>query len=195
MNKFKAWLIRKLGGYVYLEEKVIYKTLPCITTNVDIVLPSPEWDTVISESEKIKIANREAADKIGRYIIENGYMKVNLYDVDGKCKKKYVHRLVAIAFIPNPNNYSEVNHIDCDKTNNHVDNLEWCSRKTNLKHSYEHGLKRCGEKHGCHKITWDAVHDIRTRELSQKEYGSKYGIAQCTVSAIQLGRIWKEGDL
>lgn len=125
----------------------------------------------------------------------NGYMKVNLYDVDGKCKKKYIHRLVAAAFIPNPNNYSEVNHIDCDKTNNHVDNLEWCDRKTNLKHSYEHGLKRCGEKHGCHKITRDAVHDIRKQELSQKEYALKYRIAQCTVSAIQHGRIWKEGDL
>lgn len=129
------------------------------------------------------------------YSNENGYMKVNLYDVDGKCKKKYIHRLVASAFIPNPNNYNEVNHIDCDKANNHVDNLEWCDRKTNLKHSYEHGLKRCGEKHGCHKITRDAVHDIRKQELSQKEYALKYGIAQCTVSAIQRGRIWKEGDL
>ena len=49
-----------------------------------------------------------------QYQNERGYMKVNLYDVSGKCKKKYVHRLVAQAFIPNPHNKPIVNHIDAD---------------------------------------------------------------------------------
>lgn len=67
MNKFKAWLIRKLGGCVYLgqSQKIVFKELPCITLNFDAVLPPPEWDKVISESEKIKLANREAAEKSG----------------------------------------------------------------------------------------------------------------------------------
>lgn len=51
-------------------------------------------------------------------------------------KSFYVHRLVADCFIPNPDNLPEVNHIDEDKTNNHVSNLEWISRKGNMKHSY-----------------------------------------------------------
>lgn len=60
-----------------------------------------------------------------------GYKKVGLYTEEGKMVNKYIHRLVAEAFIDNPNNLSEVNHIDEDKANNSVDNLEWCDRKYN----------------------------------------------------------------
>lgn len=49
-------------------------------------------------------------------------------------KHKLVHRLVAEAFLPNPNNYPVVNHIDGDRANAHVDNLEWCSQKDNVMH-------------------------------------------------------------
>lgn len=56
--------------------KIVFKELPCITLNFDAVLPPPEWDKVISESEKIKIANREAAEMIGRYIIDNGLYEI-----------------------------------------------------------------------------------------------------------------------
>ena len=56
-----------------------------------------------------------------------GYLIVNLHK-DGKAKNHYVHRLIAEAFIPNPDNLPEINHIDEDKTNNCVKNLEWCDR-------------------------------------------------------------------
>jgi hypothetical protein len=52
----------------------------------------------------------------------------------------YVHRLVAKNFIPNPHGYTEVNHIDCNKINNDVSNLEWCSRSMNMRHGYANGL-------------------------------------------------------
>lgn len=128
------------------------------------------------------------------YKTHEGYLKVNLYDSAGKCKKFLVHRLVAEAFIDNPEKLPEVNHIDCNHSNNTVDNLEWIDRMSNLIHSYEHGKKRCGENHGCHKLTWDDVHEIRKKELSQKELAKKFGVAQCTISAIQLFKLWKEGD-
>lgn len=56
------------------------------------------------------------------------------YMVSLNRKSLYVHRLVAQTFIPNPNNYTVVNHIDEDPLNNHVDNLEWCTQKHNINH-------------------------------------------------------------
>lgn len=60
----------------------------------------------------------------------NGYLKVNLYK-DAKLTQQYIHRLVAEAFIDNPNNYKYVDHIDRNKTNNKVENLRWVSAKEN----------------------------------------------------------------
>ena len=64
-------------------------------------------------------------------IQKRGYLYVNLCK-NNKCKTHRVHRLVAETFISNPNNLSEVNHIDENKTNNCIDNLEWCDRNYNL---------------------------------------------------------------
>jgi len=66
---------------------------------------------------------------------KNWYMQVWL-SISWKKKIFYIHRLVAQAFIPNPENKPQVNHIDGDKTNNHVDNLEWCTVTENQIHSY-----------------------------------------------------------
>ena len=66
------------------------------------------------------------------YQNENGYMKVNLYDTNGVCKKKYIHRLVAEAFIPNLENRPCINHLDCNVGNNNVNNLEWCTQSENI---------------------------------------------------------------
>ena len=60
----------------------------------------------------------------------NGYLFVNLYK-EHKLKKAYIHRLVAEAYLPNPNNYLEVNHVDENKDNNALSNLEWCTRQYN----------------------------------------------------------------
>ena len=68
-----------------------------------------------------------------------GYMQVVLIK-DNKMKTYLVHRLVAIAFIPNLDNLPQVNHKDGNKQNNVVDNLEWCSVSYNTKHAYENNL-------------------------------------------------------
>ena len=64
----------------------------------------------------------------------DGYLRVCLYK-DGHGKTFKVHRLVACAFLPNPLNLPEVNHINEDKTNNSVENIEWCDRKYNVDYS------------------------------------------------------------
>ena len=75
--------------------------------------------------------------------IPKGYLQVQLWK-NGEMKWYLVHRLVAQAFIPNPNNLPEVNHKDEDKENNSVQNLEWCDRKYNV--NYGTGIQRQAEK-------------------------------------------------
>lgn len=70
-----------------------------------------------------------------------GYLTVSLCKHNIK-KTIRVHRLVAEAFIPNPNNYKEINHINCNKKDNRKENLEWCSSSMNKKHAYQNGLLR-----------------------------------------------------
>lgn len=64
-------------------------------------------------------------------ITKNGYYTVQLFN-NGKGKRLLIHRIVAKMFIPNPNNYQQVNHKDENKCNNHVANLEWCTPKYNM---------------------------------------------------------------
>lgn len=82
-------------------------------------------------------------NKILKFVNCNGYYGVNLVK-NGLMKKTTIHRLVAQAFITNPNNYSCVNHKDENKLNNHVDNLEWCSYKYNS--NYGTSIQRQSEK-------------------------------------------------
>jgi len=70
-----------------------------------------------------------------------GYLYVTLSNA-GDTKAFKIHRLVAQAFLPNPNNLPQVNHIDGDKTNNNYKNLEWCTNSENVKHSYNTGLRK-----------------------------------------------------
>lgn len=70
----------------------------------------------------------------------HGYKQVFIC-VKNKHYMRYVHRLVAECYLPNPNNLAEVNHKDGNKANNNVDNLEWCTRSENLKHAIRTGLK------------------------------------------------------
>lgn len=94
------------------------------------------WKPVVGYESRYLVSNMGRVfslikDKMLRNVeLKDGYHVVSLYD--GKNKKSVkVHRIVAIAFVPNPNNLPQVNHKDEDKSNNKVDNLEWCTPKYN----------------------------------------------------------------
>ena len=81
-------------------------------------------------------------------IDRNGYLFVNLYDKNHNMKSIKIHRLVALSFIPNPNKYLQVNHIDEYKLNNNVNNLEWCTAKYNINYGSGH-LRSCIKRRIC----------------------------------------------
>jgi hypothetical protein len=75
------------------------------------------------------------------FISNSGYERVSLW-LNGKNKKFSIHRLVAIKYLKNPNNYEFINHKDGNKLNNNVNNLEWCTNSENMKHAYKTGLQK-----------------------------------------------------
>jgi hypothetical protein len=81
--------------------------------------------------------NRTKKEKVMKLTKHNGYLIVNL---TGKIFR--VHRLIAIAFIPNPDNKPFINHIDCNTLNNDLNNLEWCTHGENQKHAFNVGRAR-----------------------------------------------------
>jgi hypothetical protein len=86
----------------------------------------------------------------------NGYLRVSLYK-NGVQKGFLIHRLVALTFLPNKNNFSVVNHKNGIKSDNRVENLEWVTMSDNIKHAYENGLAKSGHNHANYgKINGDS---------------------------------------
>lgn len=98
-------------------------------------------DYLISTSGRILSHKRGDWRELHPDIGKNGYKYVNLR-ANGLTIRYYIHRLVAETFISNPYNKKAVNHIDGDKLNNDVTNLEWVTYQENAKHAYDNGLSR-----------------------------------------------------
>lgn len=123
---------------------------------------------------------------------DGGYLQEALCD-KGKVKKHFIHRLVASAFIDNPNSLPEVNHINGIKSDNRVENLEWVTRSQNMVHASKSGLliSSKGERHYRAKLTTEQVSDIRAcKSMSQADMAREYGVDPSTISAIVNNKIW-----
>ena len=146
----------------------------------------------ITGYENYKVScNGEVINSHGRLLkaslSSKGYKEVVLYNVGDRTKFK-VHRLVAITFIPNPENKPQVNHINGDKADNRVENLEWATNSENIQHAYDNALNvmKTGGQHprsksvkqeaiGGHFVKiWGSIREIE-RELNY----SSSNISKC----------------
>lgn len=121
---------------------------------------------------------------------KNGYPFV-LLSKNNKRFLRTVHRLVAIAFLPNPENKKEVNHIDGNKRNANVSNLEWATRLENGSHASACGLMMRGEAHLDSKLTERDVRDIRESALRNGELSKKYCVSTTTIHKIINRLTWR----
>ncbi len=137
---------------------------------------------------------------------KNGYAHVTLCDADGTHSEPQVHTLVARAFLGPAPPAHVVNHKDLVKTNNRSSNLEWITRSGNDKHAFAHGARRSpavthpeclrrGENHPMCKITRVTATLIKERLAAGErivDVAHSLGLNRATVSAIKLGRSWRQ---
>jgi len=101
----------------------------------------------------------------------------------GKRKVLDIHRLLALHYIDNPNNKEQVNHIDGNKLNNTLSNLEWVSASENVKHA--HSMKKKKVKRKSKRISEKIKKDVITSQTSSKETAKNYNISRASVFAIK----------
>jgi len=103
------------------------------------------------------------------------------------------HRLVAMAFVPNPNNYKSVNHVDGNKKNGCATNLEWCTNKQNTEHAISSGLFLVGERCPTSKLKEGQVLEIRKLYANMRVYeiAKMLNYNRGTISDICLNKTWK----
>ncbi len=126
----------------------------------------------ISKNGQIKSMGRITASRsvseclIKPRIQNSGYLYVSFYK-NNKGKNYLLHRLIAMTFIPNPNKYEFVNHKNGIKTDNRIENLEWCTKGQNQIHAYANGLKKITDKHLDRLINWNkTLHAVPVSQYS-----------------------------
>lgn len=117
----------------------------------------------------------------------HGYLHVCINN-GGKIENPSVHRLVATAFVPNPEEKPQVNHKNGDKSDNHVENLEWVTAQENVQHAYDN----LGVRPANRKLTDSQVLAIRADKRIHRAIAADYGIAKSQISFIKSGKIYKD---
>jgi hypothetical protein len=131
--------------------------------------------------------------------ISNGYPAI-IARRNCKSVRLAVHRALAQLFIPNPGAKPCINHIDGDKANFALSNLEWCTHRENMRHAFDTGLvsrpaSGPGEKSPAARLSWGDVREIRravSNGTPRQALAAKYGVCKSNINQIVRGDTWKE---
>jgi NUMOD4 motif/HNH endonuclease len=161
----------------------------------------------VSDLGRVRSGDRSITNNLGTFtqpgrvlkgnINKAGYEKQTLTDHNKKQHTVLVHRLVAMAFLPNPENKKNVNHKDGNKSNNELSNLEWATDSENMKHAIDTGLLkiRKGQEIYFAKFTDEQARYIKTAvnngDLSIKDACIMFSSCRRTISDMVKGRTWK----
>lgn len=181
---------KPLTGEAFFMEQEIWK---------DIV--GYEGSYMVSSFGRIKSLERNVIGANGKRVFVRERIMRQTYHVKGykmvaltvgnRQKRCTVHRLVALSFIPNPENKPQVNHIDGKKMNNNFSNLEWVTPIENLAHAVCTGLLKIkGEKHPNTKLSDDDALKIRSGYASNKKMAKDFGVSLSTISNIINRKTW-----
>lgn len=134
------------------------------------------------------VRNNVTGNVLKPYDNGRGYLQVGLYN-NGSRKKKRINRLVAKAFIdnPNPEEFDQINHKNSCRTDNRVENLEWCSGSYNERHKIANGnstLARLGYKQA------SEIRELLLLGADVNRLAEKYGVSPSTIYHIRAGRAW-----
>lgn len=158
------------------------------------------WPYKISNYGRVKRSKRGISThsgKILKFSVDgSGYRHVFLYNNNRKRKKFNIHKLVAHYFIGLCPEWHEINHIDGNKENNKLWNLEYVTRSENAKHAYRLGLRdNKGENHPSNKLREEGILEIRrlykSGSFTQKRIGQMFNVSKFTVSDIIRNKTWK----
>lgn len=131
------------------------------------------------------------------FLNRRGYCLIDI-NHNGRCQTVQVHRLIAKAFIPNPNNLETVNHKNGIKTDNSVENLEWMSNLDNIRHAWKTGLAkpRYGEENPANVYSEEQIHDVckflEMGLLSNKMISDLTGVSVDTIVDVKYRNKWKQ---
>jgi HNH endonuclease/NUMOD4 motif-containing protein/CENP-B-like protein len=169
----------------------LYSLIQILMQQIEAFSPFGDYCEVSNHG---RVRSKKDNKILNPFIAHRGHLRISLY-VNGKQGKFYVHRLVAMAFIPNPGNKEFVNHKDGNPANNHVNNLEWATRQENENHAFATGLKNSsGINNGRAKLNEEKIRLIRFLSesgVSRKSLSTRFGVGISNIQRILTNQLWK----
>jgi len=175
------------------------------STQLPLPLETEEWRPVVGYDGIYEVSSlgrvrrqqpyHTASGLLRPYFGNTGYQRACLWR-EGRYSQRFIHQLVAEAFIGHRPDGYEVNHKDGNKLNNSPENLEWVTRSENVLHALAMGLRKPPRIHGealpFAKLTTAAVRAIRlaTPDVSAAELAQRFGVSRCTIYGVRAYRTW-----